>query len=382
MAKVDRESLQAWYRTALRRRVGELEALRPGLARREPAAQAAARAVGQALVGSGGTFGFAEVSEAGSLLEDGAPEGVARLTEGVVALLRRIAWPDDPAQQRGFAWLTGALGLPPRPAATLEDAWRGAAEESGLSAHEVARRVAACYGTEGPEPLHSTAGALRLVPEAMMRERAVLPLDEDGRVIRVATSNPADLSAEAEIHRVSGRTPRFVVVPPTELAAGAQAAWREARRAGPPGAASRGETPTAPPAAVPASAPCPILVVDDDPGARVLARAVLERKGYRVVEAADGEEALARWGSDPGIRLAVVDLEMPGMGGAELVRGLRASPGGERLAIVVLTGAEDPALEVDLIEGGADDYLQKPLEPRLFLARVAATLRRSGAGVP
>ncbi len=59
---------------------------------------------------------------------------------------------------------------------------------------------------------------------------------------------------------------------------------------------------------------------------------------------------------------------------------VRASPEGGRLAIIVLTGAEDPALEADLIEGGADDYLQKPLDPRLFLARVAATLRRAGPG--
>lgn len=69
------------------------------------------------------------------------------------------------------------------------------------------------------------------------------------------------------------------------------------------------------------------------------------------------------------------------MGGRELVRRLRAAPATRPLAIVVHTGTHDPAVEADLIDDGADEYLDKPLDPRLFLARVSANLRRTGAGV-
>ncbi|MDP2955138.1 MAG: response regulator [Longimicrobiales bacterium] len=355
----------------MRGRVGELEALRAGLAAGSPDALTRARRVGHALRGSGGTFGFLAISEAGAMLEDGPPESLSRLVEGMVSLLRKTAWPDDPSEQGAHAWLPAAVGLPPRGAATLDEAWDRTATALGVAPVELARRVASFYGVPGPESLRPTSGALRLVPDALLRERSVLPLDEDGRAIRVATSDPVDLTTEAEIRRVTGRNPVFVVVPPGELRA-ALAGAPDPRNSGVAAVRSRGPTP--------APGRCTILVVDDDPGARMLARVVLGRKEYRVVEAANGAEALERFSAHPGISLAVVDLQMPGMGGRELVRRLRATPGAEHLPIVVLTGTEDPTTEADLIEDGADDYLQKPLDPRLFLARVSATLRRSGGG--
>lgn len=367
MPKLDRDSLQAWYRTAMRRRVAELEALRAGLAQEDPTARAQARLVGHALRGSGGTFGFPDVTDAGGLLEDAAPESMARILEGVVQLLRGIAWPEPPAEAGTHPWLAAALGLPPVPARTLEEAWGRAADSLGISEDELARRLADAFGLDRPEPLRATHAALRLVPEALVRERRILPLDEDGRSIRVATANPVDLATEADVRRVTGRTPRFVVVPPASLEAALRAAPR--RAGGEPAAAGAGPDP----------ARCPILVVDDDPAARILARAVLERRGYPVLEAKGGAEALERFSAHPEACLAVVDLEMPDVGGRELVQRLRATPGAEHLAIVVLTGTHDPAVEADLIEAGADDYLEKPLDPRLFIARVSATLRRTGA---
>jgi CheY-like chemotaxis protein len=211
------------------------------------------------------------------------------------------------------------------------------------------------------------------VPEALLAERHVLPLDEDGRTVRVATADPVDLLTEAEIRRVSGRTPAFVVVPPARLRAALDETLGRARKG------RRAEVPSEP-FGPPSPPECPILIVDDDPTARLVARAVLERKGYPVLEAPGGAEALALFGLNPGIGLAVVDLEMPLMDGHELVRRLRAAPGGAALAIVVLTGTQDPSVEAALIEEGADDYLEKPLDPRLFLARVSATLRRTAAG--
>lgn len=367
VANLDRNALQEWYRHALRGRVAELESLRPALARGDATAEADARLVGQALRGSGGSFGFPGLSEAGRLLEEAPADAVVRRHEATLHLLRELAWPEDP---RPHAWLYACVGARPGRAETLAEAWSDTAGSLGVAPLEVAARVAAALGVLPPEPLIPSPGALRLVPPYLVAARGVLPLHEDGVAIRVATSNPLDLAAEAEIQRVSGRTPMWVVVPPTELAA---AVGRIQDESG--GGALRASG-VAGMIVDPARAP--ILVVDDDVGSRSLARAVLERKGYPVLEAADGVEALERLADAGAVALAVVDLEMPGMGGRELVRALRHAPGAERTAIIVLTGTADPEVEADLMEAGADDYLRKPLDPRPFLARVSATLRRSG----
>jgi len=120
-----------------------------------------------------------------------------------------------------------------------------------------------------------------------------------------------------------------------------------------------------------------VLIVDDDPGALLLARKVLLKGGYEVEEAGDGVEALERLGSEQGISLVVVDLNMPRLDGLELIWEIRAREGGPRIPIIVVTGETDEVLETKLIEEGADDYIRKPLDPRLFLARVAATIRRA-----
>ncbi|NJD18822.1 MAG: response regulator [Gemmatimonadetes bacterium] len=367
--RIDRESLQAWYRNAMRRRVEELEALRPGVAGGDAEARARVRLVGHALRGSGGSYGFGEVTEAGALLEDAPAEGMARILEGAVQILRGIAGKEAAAAAAAHAWLPAAVGLEPNGAGTLEEAWEGTARSLGISQENLAKRVASAFGLSGPEPLHPTTAALRLVPQALAHERRIIPLDEDGTTIRVATANPVDLLTEADLRRVTGRTPALVVAPPGWLDAALDAVSRRPSA----GWASPGTQVLVP-------ARCPILVVDDDATSRLLARAVLERGGFPVLEAPGGAQALACLASNPEVRLAVVDLEMPGMDGRELVRRLRADPAGATLAVVVLTSTAAPAVEAALLEHGAADYLGKPLDPRLFMARVTATLRRTGAG--
>ena len=75
--------------------------------------------------------------------------------------------------------------------------------------------------------------------------------------------------------------------------------------------------------------------------------------------------------------LVVLDLEMPTVDGREVLRRLRSSGSTIALPVIVLTGSPDPNDEYRLMEGGADDYLRKPLEPQRFIARVRATLRRA-----
>jgi DNA-binding response OmpR family regulator len=75
----------------------------------------------------------------------------------------------------------------------------------------------------------------------------------------------------------------------------------------------------------------------------------------------------------------VADLNMPEMDGLELLWEMRADPDLSHIPVIVLTGETDEILETKLIEEGADDYVCKPLDPRLFLARVGATIRRADA---
>jgi type IV pilus assembly protein PilB len=120
-----------------------------------------------------------------------------------------------------------------------------------------------------------------------------------------------------------------------------------------------------------------ILVVDDDGATRSIARGLLTKEGFRVSEAADGSEALVHLARGDAIDLLVLDLDMPVLGGREVLRAVRTSVSTAGLPVVVLTGSPDPEAEVELMEQGADDYIRKPIDPPRFLTRVRAALRRA-----
>ena len=123
-----------------------------------------------------------------------------------------------------------------------------------------------------------------------------------------------------------------------------------------------------------------ILVVDDDKVSRTMARALLERSGYRVTEAADGVQALDAVSNGTRFSLMVLDLDMPRLSGPAVLTQIRSSLTNAGMPVVVLTGSSDPEAEVELMDAGADDYIRKPLDPRRFIARVKAALRRAGVG--
>src|SRR5207342_73891 len=100
----------------------------------------------------------------------------------------------------------------------------------------------------------------------------------------------------------------------------------------------------------------------------------LEHEGYKVVQAWDGEEALARFAAEP-IDLVVLDLMLPKIDGLEVCKRIRAS---SSVPIIMLTARDDEFDKVLGLELGADDYITKPFSIREFRSRVRALLRRAG----
>jgi DNA-binding response OmpR family regulator len=118
-----------------------------------------------------------------------------------------------------------------------------------------------------------------------------------------------------------------------------------------------------------------ILVADDEPHIREVVRAYLEREGYEVLEAEDGDTAL-EYGRNDNLDLLVLDVMLPGRSGFDVLRALRSE--GSSVGVLMLTARDDVIDRVAGLELGADDYVTKPFEPREVVARVGAILRRFG----
>ena len=116
------------------------------------------------------------------------------------------------------------------------------------------------------------------------------------------------------------------------------------------------------------------LVVDGSVSARSYAVALLELYGYHVVQASDGDAALAALEADSTIRLAVVDQEMPGMQGIELTRRMRSIRSRDRLAVIGVSGHDEPALVAHFLKNGANDFLRKPFSREEFFCRVSQNI--------
>jgi two-component system KDP operon response regulator KdpE len=119
--------------------------------------------------------------------------------------------------------------------------------------------------------------------------------------------------------------------------------------------------------------PSRILVVDDEAQIRRVLRAALSGHGYEVIEARSGEEALEKVGRER-VDLALLDVNMPGIGGLEACRRIRA---GSEAAIIMLTVRNAERDKVEALDAGADDYVTKPFSTPELLARIRAALRRT-----
>ena len=120
-----------------------------------------------------------------------------------------------------------------------------------------------------------------------------------------------------------------------------------------------------------------ILVVDDESRMRKLVKDFLCKKGYEVLEAANGEEAIDIFVEENDVALLILDVMMPKMDGWQVCREIRKL---SQVPIVMLTAKGDEKDELLGFELGVDEYITKPFSPKILVARVDAILRRtSGA---
>ena len=120
-----------------------------------------------------------------------------------------------------------------------------------------------------------------------------------------------------------------------------------------------------------------ILVVDDEPRMRKLVRDFLTVKGFQVIEAEDGEQAIDIFFEEKDIALILLDVMMPKMDGWEVLKTIRQY---SQIPILMLTARGEEQDELQGFKLGADEYISKPFSPKILVARVEAILRRSSQG--
>lgn len=120
-----------------------------------------------------------------------------------------------------------------------------------------------------------------------------------------------------------------------------------------------------------------VLVVDDEPDVRKVVRMILEKVGYRVIEAEDGEKAIQaiNQGENPLVLdVIITDIRMPKINGVEAINYFQKEY--PRVPLIVLTGLPDVDMATSFLKGGVVDYLVKPVEKEKLQAAVAKALEQ------
>ncbi|MEK7233510.1 MAG: type II/IV secretion system protein [Elusimicrobiota bacterium] len=255
-------------------------------------------------------------------------------------------------------------------AQTVDTALAEAQRERGLEIKQFLPKGCDACESQGYRGRTSIIELLELTPGL---RNQIMAGDGESR-LREFALNEKSLSPmldDALWHLGRGETSLEEILPYVQLAG------VRARTAAPSPALATTPDPTpAPPAPSPAAgSPLRILIVDDDPTIRIILRKVLETQGYRVDTVADGTAALASISSSPP-NMILVDLNMPGLDGHGVIRGVRAGLGFAKIPILMLTSASDDSSQSRAFELGADDYIIKPVKVPLVVARVKAAFRR------
>jgi CheY-like chemotaxis protein len=121
--------------------------------------------------------------------------------------------------------------------------------------------------------------------------------------------------------------------------------------------------------------PLQVLVADDEPVSRSVVGAMLRKAGYAVMYAPDGEEAWQQLEAANPPSIALLDWEMPGLSGPEVIQRLRAKDVSVPTYVILLTSRDSSADIVQGLRGGADDYVTKPANEEELIARVSVGVR-------
>ena len=119
-----------------------------------------------------------------------------------------------------------------------------------------------------------------------------------------------------------------------------------------------------------------VLIADDEPDILEIIQYNLKKEGYTVVTAKDGDEALTK-AKQEAPDLIILDIMMPKKNGVEVCEILRTKPAFKETLIIFLTALSDESSQIKGLESGADDYINKPISPKVLLSRVNAIFRRA-----
>ena len=219
--------------------------------------------------------------------------------------------------------------------------------------------------------VHPSALAQHLVPVSVLRRHEVLPLAVDDKEIRYVTATPHNLEADRAVSMSTGRPTMAMLTCRSDLL---KALAVDVAKATPPSPATQSSS------GRPTVSPRPaVLIVDDEATTRTLVRLLLERDGYRVLEAFNGKHALDIAAAND-VDLFVMDLLMPELDGYGAILALRHQERHAATPIVVVTTEEGPVVEKQVLDLGADDYILKPFEPTNLTCRIKAAFRRQRLG--
>ncbi|MCX8019245.1 MAG: response regulator transcription factor [Chitinophagaceae bacterium] len=118
-----------------------------------------------------------------------------------------------------------------------------------------------------------------------------------------------------------------------------------------------------------------ILIADDEPDILEILKYNLTNEGYQVITAQDGDEAFEKARRNQP-DLIILDIMMPKKNGVEVCQMLRSQPGFKETLIIFLTALSDDSTQIKGLETGADDYISKPVSPKVLLSKVNALFRR------
>jgi two-component system alkaline phosphatase synthesis response regulator PhoP len=124
-----------------------------------------------------------------------------------------------------------------------------------------------------------------------------------------------------------------------------------------------------------------ILIVDDEPDILEFLKYNLTKEGYEVLTAMDGEDGI-KLAEREHPQLVILDIMMPKMDGVEVCRHLRSKAEFDKTLVAFLTAREEDYSQIAALDVGGDDYITKPIRPRVFLSRIKALLRRSDREEP